>query len=555
MPQKISVIKCRKCGHESNIISDTCIKCGAKLEKVCGGCGFANAVEKNYCDQCGMVMVLKAPPKQDDTGAPPPPPPPTAAGGEKPPEKPKYRLEMQPIQDTISEKDISFRKLFPGKPAAPGVPGAEALNKPVPPAAGGGQSRKAISISVKMPSVKKIAGILITAGLFCALVFLLYLIAAPHIPKFKLEMTAKSYLKKLSTGRYEEAYDLLSSNSKAAVSMADYVNYSRQYYAKAPPWEVQNVKMFVMAPEAAMVKYQLKEGSAPWRADYISFVKEHDRWTRPYIWMLFEPIESAIAKQDYPQAMFLAQKLYLTDPMDPRSSGYLCVSEFFMGLYDKSADSCKKTIASVMTYPSSFSAGDMFWFKIYYADSLRFVQKYEEALEKYDELLKIPTLLAKDQCPLYLNRADALVRMKKYDSALYDMLKADAVCPDANKAEVLKKTRFLNGAAMQEAVDLAQKARFKPDLPPLAELRKKDYADLAAMLGPRNMKFMPKDNWITAHLSGPEYRVILRQEGINPRTRQKDFKDLYVFMVNLWTGVIKLERDPSQPAQTAVGSR
>ncbi|MBI4803219.1 MAG: hypothetical protein HY796_11920 [Elusimicrobia bacterium] len=550
MPHKSSVIKCPKCGYEPNIIGDVCLKCGAKLEKVCGGCGFANAVEKNYCDQCGMVMTLKVPAKQEDASAPPPPPPPPAAAdGTKPPEQQKYRLEMQPIESTVSEKDISFRKLFPGKPAAPGVPGAEALNKPAPPAAGGSQSPKATGIPVKMASVKKIAGILVTAGLFCALCFVLYLIAAPHIPKFMLERTAKNYLKKLSTGRYEEAYALLSSNSKAACSMTDYVNYSRQYYAASPPWEVRDVSAFVMAPEAAMVKYQLKEGSAAWRTDYISFVKEHDRWTRPYIWLLFEPIESAISKQDYPQALFLAQRLYLTDPMDPRSSGYLCVSQFFMGLYDRSADSCKKTISSVLTYPSGFSAGELFWFRVYYADSLRFVQKYEEALKEYDELLKMPERLAKEQCPLYLNRADALVRMKKYDSALYDMLHADAVCPDANKAEVLKKTRVLNGAAMQEAVDFAQKTSLRPDLPPLGELRKKDFAELAAMLGPRNIKFMPKDNWITAHLSGPEYRVVLRQEGINPRTRQKDFKDLYMLVVNLWTGGIKIEKAPSQSAE------
>ena len=50
---KRSVIKCSKCGYESNIIADNCIKCDTKLDKICGECGFKNSPAKGFCDQCG----------------------------------------------------------------------------------------------------------------------------------------------------------------------------------------------------------------------------------------------------------------------------------------------------------------------------------------------------------------------------------------------------------------------------------------------------------------------------------------------------------------------
>ena len=69
MPQKISVIRCPKCGYEPNVLTDTCLKCRAELEKLCGNCGFSNAVEKNYCDTCGGLLVLKlVPPHEPETG-------------------------------------------------------------------------------------------------------------------------------------------------------------------------------------------------------------------------------------------------------------------------------------------------------------------------------------------------------------------------------------------------------------------------------------------------------------------------------------------------------
>ena len=544
MPHKPSIIKCQKCGYVSNIISDTCIKCGSRLEKVCGDCGFLNAVEKNYCDQCSTLMTLKPGQAAEPGGAPVLP----ARPGEKePPPKKPFQFEMQPIQDTVAEKEESFRNRPLGKdfpaPVPPAIRPPAPAAPPMPPKPDKLQMTARISFSSR-----KVYGALVTAGLLAVLAFFLYLIAAPHIPKFSLEMAANSYLKRLSTGRYEEAYDLLSTNSKSACSLKNYVEYSIQHYGKIPSWGFRNVEVFVMEPDAAMVRYQLREGTGTWRTDYISFVKEHNKWMRPYIWMLFEPIDTAIAKQDYPQALFLAQKLFLTDPMDPRTSGYLCVSEFFMGLYSNASDSCRKTVLSAETYPVGFSDEEIFWFKFYYADSLRFVQKLELALDEYGELLKYKGISMKEQCPILLSRADAYVKLSKYDFALDDMLKADGVCMDeTNRAEVRKRMQFINGDARAGAISFAQQTKPRADLPPFVELRRAELDSIASRLGPKNMRYMPKDNWVAAHLTGPEYRVVLRQEGLNPRTQQNELKNVYVFMVNMWTGVIRLKEGVLPP--------
>ena len=574
-------------------VSDTCVNCGSRLEKECGGCGFLNALEKSCCDQCGGLLTFKAGQSAQPGGDPVPAPPPvntradtSAACGKtpsreippedntvrippqktaeaEPSEKNKFQFEIQPIQEAMAEKDASFRNRVPGKgspvpvlsTAAPSVqppppvtaPPAPAP-PPMPPRPGKAQYAPRYFAGIN------IYGALILAGLLALFCFFLYLLAVPYIPRFSLKMAANSYLKRLSTGRYEEAYAMLSTNSKSACSMKSFVEYNQQYYGKVPSWKFSGVEIFAIEPDAAMMRYQLKEGTGSWHTDYISFVKEHNKWMRPYIWMLFDPIDTAITRQDYPQALFLAQKLFLTDPIDPRTSGYLCVSEFFMGLYDKAADSCRKTVVSAAIYPVGFTDEEVFWFKFYYADSLRFVQRLKPALDEYGELLKSEGISLKERCPLFLSRADAYVKLHRYDAALDDMLKADDVCVDeTNRAEVVRRMRFMNGDARAAAISFAQQTKSRADLPPFGELRRKELDAIAARLGPRNIRYMPKDEWVAAHLTGPEYRVVLRQESLNPRTRQKDFTNVYVFMVNLWTGVIRLEEGALPSRQEASG--
>ncbi|MCM2266974.1 MAG: zinc ribbon domain-containing protein [Elusimicrobiales bacterium] len=555
MPAKPSVIKCPKCGYQPNIISDTCLKCGAQLEKACGECGFANAVEKNYCGGCGALLALTPPPRD---AAPPPPP-----QAEQPKAPPK--LEMESIQDTVSDKSQSFhrhndeqkKQAEAPKPAPKPPAKQEAAARPSASPSGSSpfmadSSRLMREVPLPKPVksglIRRFSGPVVTVLLTLVLLVIIYMIMAPSLPRLRLIMTAKSYLTAISEARFEKAYDLLSTNSKAACTLEEYVKYSRDYYAKAPAWQFRNVQVFTMDKNAAMIRYELKEGEAEWKNDYISFVREHNRWTRPYIWIMFPPIDDAIKRQDFPQALFLAQKLYLTDPIDPRSSGFLCSTEFFMGIYDKAVESCRRVIDGAETYPVGYTSEELYWFNLSYADSLRYLQRDRVALQEYEKLMKWPGLTAKEQCPLYLNRADSYVALQDYNRALQDVMSADGVCFEAqSRDEAKKRLAYLSGTAGAAAIAFAQKSRFQQGMPPIAEARRQQLEAMKAKLGPQNAKYLPKDQWMAAHIKGPEYRVFLRQEILNPRTRRQETQDIFIFNVNLWSGKAKVEKAPPPP--------
>ena len=576
MASKQSVIKCPKCGYLPNMLGDTCLKCNTALEKVCGECSFANPVDKNYCAHCGAVLTLHPPKGGGDTHQPAPPAP--SQSGPKPG---SFILEMESIQDTVSERATSFR-LKPPEPqkpaiAAPPKPAGPATQKPAPaapppaappkPAAVPQQPGKpptATSVltpdSSRLPGqaglpkslqpslIKKLLGPAITLLLVSVLLGILYMIVAPSLPRLRLVMTAKSYLTYISEHKFEKAYELLSSNSKAGCTMDDYVKNSKDYYAKVPAWQFKDVEVFTLDKDAAMIRYQLKDGDQPWKSDYISFVRENNRWARPYIWVLFQPIEDALKQQDFPHALFLAQKLYLTDPVDPRTSGYLCVSEFFMGLYEKSAESCKRTLEAAVSYPTGYSREELFWFNMHYADSLRYLQRDRAALVEYDKLLKWPGLASAELCSLYLNSADSSVNLKDYDRTLHDIMKADGLCVvSPAKEDAKKRLAYMSGSAGKDAIAFAQKSRLQPGLPTLEESRRRQLESLKARLGPKNAKLLPKDEWLAVHVSGPEYRVFLRQSVLNPQTRKTETRDIFVFLINLWTDKAKVEKAPAQP--------
>ena len=427
-----------------------------------------------------------------------------------------------------------------GKPQLPGRPGTG--SSALIPDSG----RLMQPVTLKPGLFKRMLGPVVTIVLVSVLLGILYMIAAPSLPRLRLLMTAKSYLANISEHRFDKAYELLSTNSKAACTMEEYVKNSTEYYSKVPAWQFKDVQVFALDKDAAMIRYQLKEGDLEWKNDYISFVRENNRWARPYIWILFQPLEEALKRQDFPHALFLAQKLYLTDPVDPRSSGFLCVSEFFMGLHEKSVESCKRTIDSAVSYPVGYTSEQLFWLNSHYADSLRYLQRDRVAITEYENLLKWPGLTQEELCPLYLNRADSYVNIKDYDRALQDVMKADTICVKTpSKDDAKKRLGYMSGGAGDAAITFAQKSRFQQGQPPIGEARKLQLAELKAKLGPKNARLLPKDQWLAVHVAGPEYRVFLRQDSFNQQTRKTDAQNLYVFLINLWTGKAKVEKAPA----------
>ncbi|MDP2865599.1 MAG: hypothetical protein Q8O90_05090, partial [Elusimicrobiota bacterium] len=68
---------------------------------------------------------------------------------------------------------------------------------------------------------------------------------------------------------------------------------------------------------------------------------------------------------------------------------------------------------------------------------------------------------------------------------------------------------------------------------------------LKARLGPKNARLMPKDEWLAVHVAGPEYRVFLRQSVLNQQTRKTETRNVFVFLINLWTDKAKVEKAPA----------
>ncbi|OGS11693.1 MAG: hypothetical protein A2234_08380 [Elusimicrobia bacterium RIFOXYA2_FULL_58_8] len=531
MTENKSVIRCPKCGHEPRLVSGTCEKCGAVLEKQCGSCGFSNSVEKNYCDQCGTALALIT---QRTPGKPPPP------------SKEIPQLEIQGIQDTINERDHSFRqRQHPDEPAPPPAPAAQppAAEKPL---TRPGPQQEPAPPPAAASGIKKITGPLVGLSLLAAVAVIIYMVVIPFLPRLRLTMTAKEYLTDLSQGKYEKAYGLLSTNSKAACTLEDYITYNEEYYEKVPAWQFRNAQVFTMTKTAAMIRYELKEAGGAWKTDYLSFVLEHGRWTRPYIWMLFQPIDEAMARRDFVQALFLSQKLYLTDPIDPRASAYLCSSEFFMGLYEKAAESCSRTITAAAAYPVGYTSSELYWFNLYYADSLRYLERNRAALEEYEKMLKLPNLTVEEQCPLFLNRADVYVNIKDYEKGLADIMRAETACTQSpSKEDTAKRLAYMGGGAAEEAINFAKNSRLGQGAQTVSGARRKQLEELAARLGKKNARLLPKDQWLAIHLAGPEYRVFLRQEALNPVSRKKETTDIFIFFVNLWTRQGKVETAPA----------
>ncbi|MBU2530799.1 MAG: tetratricopeptide repeat protein, partial [Elusimicrobia bacterium] len=455
MPKR-SVIKCSKCGYESNIVSATCKKCEGKVDKICGECGFKNTPFKSFCVQCNKILALTDPPEETKNTTPQAP-------------KEKMVIEMQSISDTMGMEDdmgsSTTVRINTSPDTAYQIDSSSDTNNPAIKRA---SSTPPPFITKKTSSAKppvatksnSSINVLITLGLSAALIAILYLIATPYIPKMKLLIKTKQYLNHLSKGNYEDAYKMLSSNSQASCTMDTYVKNTKSYYSIRPKWEFKEINVFKIEEKIALIKYKLKEGDGEWTDDYLSFVKEGDSWARPYIWNLFQPIDEAFAKADFSTALYLAQKLYLIDPLDPRTLGYLCTAEYNLGLYTQATVSCKKTIDTSEIYPVGFDEKAKTWYYFQLANSLKFTKNYEPAFKIYRNLLSNKNASKTEQCQILLTRSDAYAAAKKYNEALKDILIAQTICPPDFQDDLKTFLSYLTGTSTQEAIVFAQKSEF-----------------------------------------------------------------------------------------------
>lgn len=534
---KYSVLKCAKCGYKPNILTDTCIQCRSEMKKICAFCGKANDFREEKCERCKKDLVVMPDNRESD--------PDEKEGASRPPVKEretgKISIEIQPIESTISGEDSpeksarrSSRKL---------VRDDKEILKDLKIQSDNDDLRQARYFKKSPPPARppkkkgKFLWRAVSTILALVLFTLLYLIAMPYIPRVKLIITAKKYLSLLSRENYKEAYKLLSNNSKASCALETFVRDSEEYYRDRPAWKFKDVEVFKMRESAALIKYKLKEGGNPWKDDIISFVNEHGSWRRPYIWNLFAPIEGALAKKDYSQALFLAQKLALTDPLDPRSWGYLCNAEYSLGLYEKSVNSCRKTLETEKFYPVGFGEESRRWYYFQYANSLKFTQAYDKAFNIYNMLLGDKNSGVFEKCQILISRADCYAQKKDYIEALKDIILSKSLCGKEFQRDIDTFYRILRGDAGGDAVNFAKKSRFDPDSPSLAALREEDAAKA------RRRRVTLTDKWIVKHIGGPEYRVYLLEKSYDRNTGKSGKRYVYVLKVNLWTQNVLLERE------------
>jgi len=526
---KPSKIRCKKCGYEPNIITDVCIKCGGEIIKICGNCGYENSVEKIYCDSCGALLALTPHKKIDiedkkDT-----------ATKETPK---KTKIEFEPITDTMSREDSYRKRMEESKEKKEMEPGIEKINNVKKEAqiiqkyTGNKEeqrkdTQKDTSTTVLNPPEKnrKRFLIIISVSIIVSLIFSYVFFIRQSISKYQLLFRAKGYLTALKNKDYEKAYSYLSNNSKTLVNFVDFLKVSEDYYSKIGDWDFKDVKIYYFDENNSVISYKLKEGGE-WRDDYLNFIKEYNIWTRPYVWNIFEDIDNAINSRDISKALFLSQKLYLIDPLDPRASGYLCWSEYFMGLYDKSVESCRRTFEISQIYPIKYyNDEDLFWYRFSYADSLKFTNRVEEAIKVFDYLLSQPDVSIKSKCSSFIARADSYSKIKKYDSTLADLQSAFSICPDGvEKKEAQNRINMLNGLGCNDSIKLFKRCNFE------GQKFENYILTFIKDLKSRDKKANYNLNINCNHLEGPYYEV----EGILKNSKKNQIISIYKGKINLW---------------------
>ena len=574
------LLKCSVCGNIPSSPARRCGKCGGVIKVHCSECGHLSEWGRHYCEKCGNPL-----PRTPDL--------PYTAPDKKQPEvvvyKPKktIKLEIQSFQDAASEHDKSFRvkledlqarerkkqeqqaqalrqeeEKLNAKPATP-TPPSKPATAAIPKADPKKQQKEAEEQAAKIAAEKKkekiakkeaekaiaranpdspeakaaslrlaiYAGIIIAV---CALGFAVYyFFIRPYMPKLQLMIAAKNYLSAFTKGNYEEAYQMLSTNSKMICPVEDYVLYNKETFKDTK--EFKNVEVHSMESNYALVKYQVRDEDGNWVDDYTSFVKEQGKWARPYVRTLFAPIDDALMRNDTTQAMYYAQKMMITDPADPRSMQYMCKTAYAAKLYSEAIEACGDMLESIEGYPVKLTAEEINEVMIFLADSNVKLDRKRAAVDAFDRLDERATLTADQNCYFRINRAFFLISTGDYEKAKSDLQLAVGICPneDQKKANAISTLTQLNGKAGSEAIRFAKKFRIRDDLPDLETLRSRFLRDEAARLPAKSRKYAPQDNWEARHLGGTTYAVKIVSESYDFEKDKKTRQDAFIINVDL----------------------
>ena len=485
MPGSASIL-CTKCGTASATPLSTCAKCGGKNARVCGGCGFQNSLAKNYCDKCGN-------PISELTPVAAPPPPPTAVGAEpkaeiprtivqrlfgkgkkeeaKPKAAEKKKDEAKPAPAALKKDEPKPAPAAPAAPPppAPGIlpaakakafepgaaPGAPMTPPPLPSA--GRQSPDPFSAPVsgdlwappvapaddapKAPSWLPTVRRLLTAGLVTFAVSA-SLVGAWYFnenskPENAVQRAAHDYLEALRRRDYTAAYAMFSDSSRKYCTLDEFVATR-----DSETWTWSGLRIDHQEPGAILLAYDLKIAGAESKVDRVLFVEENRKWVRPYSWALMKKVEEAFDKNNADMGLVLAQAAATVNPRDPMARGYLCEAAYYRKSAMDTERQCLAAIDLARVYPSNLSLKSLYHLHAILADTYKnALQKPDQALDQFAQMLAFPNISPADQCEILLARAEAYIALSRPGEALADANRADQLCTRPQDHAYVEKIR------------------------------------------------------------------------------------------------------------------
>jgi len=491
----------------------------------------------------------------------------------------KFKLEIQSLQDAASEHEHSFRMKTEELASLNKKSSADAEEKkPVPPKTykysppplpnppnfrnekKEEEIRKTVSLKDEASAIRKEApteenkeipaekdakktektanrkitvySIIISAVAILGFAVYFFFIR-PHMPKLQLTMAAKNYLTAFTQGNFEKAYEMLSTNSKTLCPLEDYVNYSKSNFSRR--MEFRNIEVHTLKANQALVKYQSRDKDGNWVNDYTSFIKEHDKWTRPYTRPIYPLIFDALERKDSTQALFYAQQLYLTDPADPKSLAYSCIAEYSAGLYEQASEHCDNALQKIEGYPVKLTEDEINKAMLYLADSLAKQNRSRAALDAFDRLDERANLSAEQHCSYLLNRTGLCIKLKDYDKAKTDLQLATGLCPNGtpDQARAFSLLSQITGKAGAEAIVFAKKSKLQKNLPEVETIRQKSLQAEIKQHSRKSKNITITDSWKARHLGGSTYRVTITREYGDRKSSKTEKKEIFSVSVDL----------------------
>lgn len=411
----------------------TCVKCGGRNARVCGACGFQNSVAKNYCDKCGTSV-------SELGGVVAPLPPPGSAASDIP----QTAIRKVVPQGTAGGPALPQAKGFAAEPGAPQSAPLPAAKRAADPFASADPWSDAApptqAPSAPRPRMLKLRGLInVIAGVLgmavaCGAIWHWYESRKPEVLVPRL---AAAYLDALARRDFEAAYGYFSNSARQNATLEQF-KAARGDVA----WSWSNLEIKHREADAVLLRYDLNVQGAESRADHLLFIKEGDKWVRPYNWTLMKKVEEAFEKGDPESGLLLAQTAALINPRDPMARGYLCEAAYYRKIPDETVKQCLVALELAQDYPSNLTLKSLYHLHAVLADTYKNALKQPAAaLEQYAQMLSFPDISPVDQCEILLARAEAYHALGRPGESAADLDRAEQLCVKKTDHDFIARLR------------------------------------------------------------------------------------------------------------------